>query len=298
VGDTTQLYIFGNLKHTQKNIAEYLLSPLAKGGIHIVNMQNEIREEHDISEPHRDNHFLLMFATSGHFTLNIDFKEVSFSEPTLFCVFPEQVHHIIEVKRPKGWIISFDPSLIDEEIKQLFESKFSAPKAVAPQSDFYLQSFTFFNLLENLQSKSANKYIYKSIHSLLTAFLNSVANNIIVTSPIEKINETRGRIIKDTFYQLLKQNYKNWKQPSQYASALAISVAHLNDTVKALTGNSVSTHIQQTSILEAKRQLYFTNKSVKEIAYDLGYDEPVYFGKLFKKLTNHTPLAFRQQFRD
>ncbi|MCZ8216998.1 MAG: helix-turn-helix domain-containing protein, partial [Cyclobacteriaceae bacterium] len=73
---------------------------------------------------------------------------------------------------------------------------------------------------------------------------------------------------------------------------------HLNDTVKAFTSNSVSTHIQQISILEAKRQLYFTNKSVKEIAYDLGYDEPVYFGKLFKKITNHTPLAFRQQFRD
>lgn len=179
------------MKHTQKNIAEFNLTPLAKAGIHIVNMQNEIREEHDISEPHRDNHFLLMFATSGYFTFNIDFKEVSFSEPTLFCVFPEQVHHIIEVKQPKGWIISFDPSLIDEEIKQLFESKFSTPISLAPQSDLYLQSLTFLNLLENLQSISVNKYIYKSIHSLLTAFLNSIANNIIVTSPIEKINKTR-----------------------------------------------------------------------------------------------------------
>lgn len=286
------------MKNQQKNIIQFELSPLAKAGIHIVNMQNEIREEHDISEPHRDNHFLLMFATSGHFKFNIDFQEISFSEPTLFCVFPEQVHHIIEVQKPKGWIISFDPSIIDEEIKQLFESKFCAPISLDPQSDFYLQSFAFLHLIENLQSTIANKHTNKSIHSLVTAFLNSIANNLIVISPSENTSENRGTIIKDTFNQLLRLHYKTWKQPAQYASELAISVAHLNDTVKALTGISVSIHIQQASILEAKRQLYFTNKSVKEIAYEVGYDEPVYFGKLFKKITNLTPLAFRQQFRD
>ena len=67
--------------------------------------------------------------------------------------------------------------------------------------------------------------------------------------------------------------------------------------MKALTGFPVSVHIQQASILEAKRLLYFTDKSVKEVSYEVGYDEPVYFGKLFKKVTNLTPLQFRQQFR-
>ena len=79
-------------------------------------MKNEKREEHDISKPHRDNHFLIMLATSGQFKFNVDFNEVEFSHPTLFCVFPEQVHYIIEAKNPEGWIISFDPSIIDEEI--------------------------------------------------------------------------------------------------------------------------------------------------------------------------------------
>lgn len=125
-----------------------------------------------------------------------------------------------------------------------------------------------------------------------------IASNFISTSPIENTTENRGSILRDAFNQLLKKYYKTWKQPAQYASELAISVAHLNDTVKELTGYPVSIHIQQASILEAKRQLYFTNKSVKEIGYEVGYDEPVYFGKLFKKITNLTPLAFRQKFRD
>lgn len=264
----------------------------------MVNMQNEIREEHDISRPHRDNHFLLMLATSGYFKLNIDFKEVEFSVPTLFCVFPEQVHYIIEVQKPCGWIISFDPAVIDEEIKQLFEDRFHSPILLAPESDFYLSSITLLHLIEKSQSSIVNKYSNKSIHSLLTAFLSLIASNLTLNLPLLNAKENRSVIIKDAFNKLLKQHYKTWKQPARYASELAISVAHLNDTVKALTGTPVSVHIQQISILEAKRQLYFTNKSVREIGYEVGYDEPVYFGKLFKKITHLTPLAFRQQFRD
>lgn len=286
------------MKGQQKNIAQFDISPLAKAGIRILNMQDEIREEHDISMPHRDNHYLLMLATSGHFELNIDFKEVTFSDPALFCVFPEQVHHIIEAQGPKGWIISFDPAVMEEDIKQLFESKFHSPIFLDPNSDFYLSSFTLLDLIEKAQLATPNKYNSKAILALLTAFLNLVAGNLVSTLPAGSTNWNRSTIINDAFNRLVKQHYKTWKQPARYASELAISVAHLNDTVKALTGSPVSVHIQQISILEAKRQLYFTDKSVKEIAYEVGYDEPVYFGKLFKKVTGFTPLTFRQKFRD
>jgi AraC family transcriptional regulator, transcriptional activator of pobA len=83
------------LNNTNENIKQFKLSPLAKSGVYVVNMQNQAREEHDISKPHRDNHYLLMLATNGYFNLNIDFEEIEFSKPTLRCFFPEQVHHII-----------------------------------------------------------------------------------------------------------------------------------------------------------------------------------------------------------
>jgi len=202
------------LKNQQKNITQFNISPRATAGVHLVNMQNEIREEHDISKPHRDDHFLLMLATSGHFKLNIDFKEVAFSDLTLLCVFPQQVHYIIEVQKPRGWIISFDPSVIDEEIKQLFERRFHSPILLEPESDFYLHAVTLLDLIEKSQSTIVNKYGHKSIHSLLTAFLNSIASNLIFTSDMENTHENRSTIIKDAFNQLLKQHYKTWKQPA------------------------------------------------------------------------------------
>jgi YesN/AraC family two-component response regulator len=113
-----------------------------------------------------------------------------------------------------------------------------------------------------------------------------------------KVKANRSSIIEQEFNQLLQQHYKTWKQPAQYAKALSVSVAHLNESVKNISGNPVSIQIQEKSVLEAKRLLYFTKLSVKEIGYELGYDNPVYFSKLFKKITSFTPLEFREQYHD
>ncbi|WP_128414843.1 AraC family transcriptional regulator [Flavobacterium sp. Root186] len=286
------------MKKQNHTIKQFELSPLAKAGIIIVNMEDPKVEDHDISKPHRDNHCQLMLALNGAFKLNIDFENVEFSAPALLCIFPEEVHHIIEVKDPKGWMISFDPSLVSKEIVQLLENKIDNPFLLQRESNFCQQLVILMGLIEKVQLESTNNYTQKSIHSLLNALLSLIAGELDPNLSVDKEKENRSIIIKETFIKLTKEHFKTWKQPAQYASALSISVAHLNDTVKLLTGSPVSVHIQEASIMEAKRLLYFTDKSVKEIAYEVGYDEPVYFGKLFKKITNLTPLEFRKKFRD
>ncbi|MBF4483468.1 helix-turn-helix transcriptional regulator [Flavobacterium sp. CSZ] len=286
------------MKNKNHIIKQFELSPLAKAGIIIVNMEDQDVEEHDISKPHRDNHCQLMFAVKGTFRLNIDFKNVEFTAPALICIFPEQVHHIIAVENPKGWMISFDPALVSKEVLQLLENKISNPFLLQAESKFGEQLHILMDLIEKVQLENTNPYIQKSIHSLLHALLSLIAGEIVAAAAIDKTKENRSIIIKESFINLTKEHFKTWKQPAQYASALSISVAHLNDTVKSLTGSPVSVHIQEASIMEAKRLLYFTDNSVKEIAYEVGYDEAVYFGKLFKKVTSLTPLEFRKKFRD
>ena len=88
------------------------------------------------------------------------------------------------------------------------------------------------------------------------------------------------------------------KSPSEYADKLNLSTAYLNECVKNTTGYSVSYHIQQRVILEAKRLLYYSDKSVKEIAAELGYDDYPYFSRLFTKIAGITALAFRNKNLD
>lgn len=295
-----QRYIchFYNLKDTKAHIEQFKLTPNAKAGIFIANMQEAGSDEHDTFKPHRDNHCQLMLATEGNFKLNIDFKNVEFSAPALLVVFPEQVHHIIEAHSQAGWIITFDPSLVDKELYHLMENTMNGPIALDKTTNFFYQATTLMHLVQNIQSGNTNKFTHKALHGFLNSLLNLIISEITTGLFTQNSRTNRGVIIKDNFSQLLKHQYKTWKQPAQYAGALAISVAHLNDTVKKLTGSAVSTHIQEASVLEAKRLLCFTENSVKEIAHQVGYDDPVYFGKLFKKLTHMAPLEFRKQFRD
>lgn len=279
-------------------IEQFELSPQAKAGIIIVNMENQEVDGHDISKPHRDNHCQLMLALNGEFKLNIDFEDIEFTGPALLCVFPEEVHHIIEVKDPKGWMISFDSSLANREVLQLLESKINNPFLPEQGSVFFQELTLLMDLIEKVQLQNTNHYIQKSIHALLNGLLSLIAGELVTNIPGDREKENRSIIIKENFVKLTKEYFKTWKQPAQYASALSISTAHLNDTVKSLTGSPVSAHIQEASIMEAKRLLYFTDHTVKEIAYEVGYNEPVYCGKLFKKITHLTPLEFRKKFRD
>lgn len=286
------------MKNKNHTIKQFELSPLAKAGIIMVNMEDRNVEEHDISKPHRDNHCQLMLAINGTFQFNIDFKNIEFTAPAIICIFPEQVHHIIEVKNPKGWMISFDPSLVNKEVLLLLENKIDNPFLLQHESPFFEQLCLVMDLIEKVQQQNTNQYTQKTVHSLLNGLLSLIAGEIASDFALDKTKENRSIIIKESFIKLTKEHFKTWKQPAQYAAALSISTAHLNDTVKSLTGSPVSVHIQEASIMEAKRLLYFTANSVKEIAYEVGYEEPVYFGKLFKKVTSLTPLEFRKKFRD
>ncbi|HEY0272333.1 MAG TPA: helix-turn-helix domain-containing protein, partial [Chitinophaga sp.] len=100
------------------------------------------------------------------------------------------------------------------------------------------------------------------------------------------------------FQRLLARHFKEWKRPAMYAAELAITTSHLNDMVRAATGFSVSYHLQQAMVLEAKRLLTHTDKTVKEITYEIGLEDHGYFSRLFKKVAGQTPVQFRQQFRD
>jgi AraC family transcriptional regulator, transcriptional activator of pobA len=288
------------LKNQQHKIQQFELSRWAKAGIAIKNIKDEARkDDHDTSKPHRDNHYLLMVATLGRFKINLDFQEITITAPALLFVFPGQVHHIIDIKEPEGWSISFDPSLMDSGIQLVMERGLKGPVALDQQKDFYHYAVTLMNLMERVQSERLGSHGIQVVHSLLDALLGLIAEK--VTTQFASHGQStisRAAIIEQSFNQLLRQHYKIWKQPARYASELHISVAYLYEILKGSTGISASILIQQHSILEAKRLLYFTDLSIKEIGYETGYDEPVYFGKLFKKITGLTPLQFRQQYRD
>jgi YesN/AraC family two-component response regulator len=75
-----------------------------------------------------------------------------------------------------------------------------------------------------------------------------------------------------------------------------ISPRYLSDLLRKETGKSTQEHIHNFIIERAKTLLLDASKSSSEIAYDLGFEYPQYFSKLFKKGTSMSPIEYRQQF--
>jgi len=254
---------------------------------------------HPAGPAHRDAHYLLVLLTAGELHLTLDFEALTLRAPALLLVSPGQVHQLRGATAPQGWGVSFEPSLVAEEVRTLLEQGLRQPLPLVNHPALQARAVTLLELLGDCQQDAAAGHsLGPALQALLAALLHLLAAVLAPHTAPTGAGTTRGQELLTGFYQLLRQHFVAWKQPAQYAAALAVTPSHLNDTVKGLSGQSVSQHLQARIILEAKRLLYYSDQPVKQVGYALGYDEPVYFGKLFKKVAGLTPQQFRHAIRE
>lgn len=243
------------------------------------------------SERHDRHGFFLV--ESGAMVVEIDFQSYEIKAPTIMYMHPNQVHRNVTFKNVIVCSLAInDENLNPDYLKWLEE--------LVPAKPILLDKETFSIIGEamSLCMKFSERKQERLYHSLLKDSANSLVALIVsqylgLSKSTDKFS--RFDVIHKTFTGLLKNNYSTVKSPAEYAKRLNITAHYLNECVKHVTGHSVSYHIQQYIILEAKRLLYYSDKSVKEIAAELGFDDYPYFSRLFTKVTGVTALAFRNK---
>ncbi len=250
--------------------------------------------EWDHAERHaRHSLFLLEHGTVF---MEIDFQKHTITPGTIIYMHPSQVHRTLSFEdvTVSSWAISNEN--VNPEYLQLLEE-------IVPAKPLLLDTETFSVLSEMITlgirfSEQKNNRLY---HSILKDTCNTLVA-MAISQYLQQAKSTdklsRFEIVTKSFRELLERNYTKHKRPTDYARQLNISTPYLNECIKETTGHSVSFHIQQRIILEAKRLLYHSSKSVKEIAYTLGYDDYPYFSRLFTKVTGISALTFRNKNHD
>jgi AraC-like DNA-binding protein len=258
-------------------------------------------EKADLRQPvdtgaHRDDHYIFFIVTEGSGTTIVDFTEKTVGPGQLYYILPEQIHYRIVSHQAKGWFLAADPALVPPACRNIIESWLGFQEPVTLKADEITDYDQLLHVLHRQTSVDRSAERISLLHALLGAFFEMVASTIRLYAKTEAGN-SRPAILSMEFKQLLKENIKVYKSPADYADMLHISAPYLNEAVKKITGATVSFWIRFAILTEAKRQLYFTSLSVKQIAAGLGFENHSYFSRLFYKETGMTALTFRKKFK-
>ncbi|PZR26452.1 MAG: hypothetical protein DI535_14375 [Citrobacter freundii] len=109
------------------------------------------------------------------------------------------------------------------------------------------------------------------------------------------VTAKRQHALADLFFSSVSKHFRAKKMVTDYANELCISPHYLTQVVKEVTGETPSYFIQQQIAKEAKKQAMISSKSMKEVAYELGFDDQAHFSKFFKKNTGMNFTAFRSR---
>lgn len=113
------------------------------------------------------------------------------------------------------------------------------------------------------------------------------------TDSVEHPNYVDEKI--EQLRQLIEENFHETRHLTDYANWLSMTPDRLNEHCKRITGKTAGSMVRQRLLIEAKRQLVYSDLSVSEIAYDLNFSDPSYFSRFFRKSTGQTPQQFRSE---
>lgn len=255
------------------------------------------KERASLLGAHRDDHYIFIFQEQGYTELMLDFKTISISGCTLLYIIPGQVHHILDTELSSGWFIAVETLLVAEEYRQILEHVVLQQQALLldpVRKDEFRQCI---QLVYQRFQKIDQPLSKQIVHSLLSSFIGIFSEAYLLNNPKNELLNSRPLQLTRQFRSMLLDHFKRVKGPAEYAAMLNISLTYLNEVVKSNTGFPVSYWIHHEIILEAKRLLYYTDLSMKEIAFSLGFADHTYFSRLFTKVSGISAGKFRRAYR-
>ncbi|MGH1518156.1 helix-turn-helix domain-containing protein [Chryseobacterium sp. JK1] len=285
------------MKHT---IPTYDLSDISKYRFHVKRMDLRTADKEDIlldKGIHRDSHYIFTCMESGHVKMMVDFNNIEAQDSTIFCVLPGQVHQGFLMKDVNGWFVAVKSDLVPDAVRSVFEESLEEIYPLSIDKNWVEKICTAASMLHDAYTDEmlASKEGFLVIQSLLHAFLGMFALVYSQKNISQTRYESRSFQLSRAFRISVRKHFRTLKSPSEYAETLNITRGYLTEVIREITGKPAQHWIHQEILIEAKRLLAFTNLTVKEIAYELGYSDHTYFTRLFSKLENKSPSEFRMQ---
>lgn len=254
------------------------------------------------AELQRHNHYTLLWVKKGSGRVKFNFSEFNFTAGTLFAFAIYQPFMVTADAGLEGIALNFHPDFFcihkhDREVAcngLLFNNIYDPPFVTVEDQ----AAATFDMLLEQIRTEMQNPAVaqYELLVSYLKIFLITAVRLKAVQQPatMAALPGSKAPFILQNLKNAIEAHYKKKHAPSEYADMLNISPKALAKITKTHFNRTLTNMIAERIVIEAKRELYLTNKPVKEIAFELGYDDEYYFSRFFKTNASVSPQTYRE----
>ena len=241
---------------------------------------------------HRKSYYFFIFMMKGLTLHGVDLQQFEVADNELLFILPNQIHELPATKQDSEYFkLGFDAdclSLLPKHYSFLV-NPFNNQKIRFTMAAATRLTAVFTNLKELLSNPDTDQ-------ELILAHLNSLLAEINAAYFTGDKNPAGDKLSKYIqFRQFVEDNLTAQLAIQDIAKELGINANSLYTIVKQYSGLSPKEFITGRLVLEAKRRLYYTEStSIKELAYSLGFNDPEYFSRLFKKATGKSIAAFIQ----
>jgi len=253
-----------------------------------------------MNKPAQIETYTIFWIKQGKGTYNIDFEQYTFNGSVLFFLSPGQLFSVHSEEVKEAYRINFvrDFYCIQAHDKEvacngvLFNNIYETPFIAPSKKDIKKLDFILENLMEEFSSSATAQY------DMLQAYLKQF---IILAVRIQKENHqlkenSESKLFND-FSVLVEMSFKSMHSVTEYAHRLGVSPKTLTKNFQKIGTNTPSDFIKNRIILEAKRQILYSTDSIKQIAFNLGFNDPAYFSRFFTKSTLKSPIQFKKEFK-
>jgi AraC family transcriptional regulator, transcriptional activator of pobA len=241
--------------------------------------------------------FQIFLIEKGSLIFQESTQQKEIISPCVIFIPPTNLHGLVYSEDINGQILSLSETII-EDIFRTSSTAWQTFEHIRILNDFEDNLFekinsNFANIGEELFSEQPERPL------MLQTYITQLI--VLLHRLIGQTNSNDGDPAMLTHFRkfkyiIKKSNYL--KTIPEIAAEIKISAVHLNRICNTLTGKSAIEIINQKRIEEAQKYLLHTSYSISEIAYQLDFEYPNYFAKLFKKLTGITPMEFRNKAKE
>ncbi len=242
----------------------------------------------------------IMIVLQGRGTMMLGQETVSFTSPCALIVPENTVHGFTYELDTDGWVLTLADYCLQQTVNRLPQlAQVLSTTGVIPLSQGHGSLAMFTSRIENIECELSQRgdcyevIIESDLVSILIELERASQN---AKQTLNSYSNKQKQIVANFKALIEQQLFDNVKIP-QYAQALNLSAFQLRSACETVVGKSPKEMLEERRLVEAKKDLIFTGKSVEQIGYRLGFTDPSYFTRFFKKMEGESPTKFREQFK-